>query len=81
VFFPVGGEFVVTEKVGAKGNVGLIRLNRPKALNALCDGLMNDLSNAIDKHEADPTIGALVITGNGKAFAAGTENLPLNASM
>jgi len=65
------GGFIETEKVGAKSNVGLIKLNRPKALNALCDGLMKDLSDAVDTFEADKSIGALVITGNGKAFAAG----------
>jgi len=66
-------EFVETEKVGGKKNVGLIKLNRPKALNALCDGLMNDLSSALDDFEADSEVGALIITGNGKAFAAGAD--------
>jgi len=55
-------EMVETEKVGAKQNVGLIRLNRPKALNALCDGLMKDLSGAIDLFESDPKVGSLIIT-------------------
>jgi len=64
-------EFVLTEKVGSKQNVGLITLNRPKALNALCDALMHDLSDAINEFENDKTIGALIITGQGKAFAAG----------
>jgi enoyl-CoA hydratase len=61
----------LTEKVGEKKNVGLITLNRPKALNALCDPLMKDLSDAIDEFEADTGIGAIVLTGGGKAFAAG----------
>lgn len=62
---------MTTEKVGKKLNVGLITLSRPKALNALCDGLMKDLSDAVDEFEKDPEIGALIITGQGKAFAAG----------
>lgn len=59
------------EKVGEKKNVGLIKLNRPQALNALCDGLVDDLSFALDELEGDSEVGALIITGNGKAFAAG----------
>ena len=57
------------EKKGANNNVGLITLNRPKALNALCDALMRDLSNALDELEADKEIGAIVLTGSTKAFA------------
>jgi len=68
-----GREYVETEKVGGKKNVGLIKLNRPKALNALCDGLMTDLSSALDEFEADSDVGAMIITGNGKAFAAGAD--------
>lgn len=64
-------EYVLTEKTGSKKNIGLITLNRPKALNALCDGLMRDLSDAIDEFEKDQDIAALIITGQGKAFAAG----------
>ncbi len=60
-----------TEKVGDKKNVGLITLNRPKALNALCDALMKDLSDAVDEFEGDKSIGTIVLTGEGKAFAAG----------
>lgn len=61
------------EKTGAKKNVALITLNRPKALNALCNGLMSDVSNALDKLEADSSIGAVIITGSEKAFAAGAD--------
>ena len=53
--------------------VGLIRLNRPKALNALSSELMVELGDALKKFEADPDIGAIVITGNEKAFAAGAD--------
>ena len=45
-------------------NVGLIKLNRPKALNALCDGLMSEVGDALQKMETDATIDAVVITGN-----------------
>ena len=53
--------------------VGLIRLNRPKALNALCDALIRELGAALDGFEADDRIGAVVITGGDKAFAAGAD--------
>jgi len=53
--------------------VGLIRLNRPKALNALNSQLMGELSVALDAFEADKGIGAIVITGSEKAFAAGAD--------
>ncbi|GFG33558.1 hypothetical protein Cfor_12309, partial [Coptotermes formosanus] len=66
-------EFIITETKGEKKNVGLITLNRPKALNALCDGLMREVSDAVDKFENDDNIGALVITGSEKAFAAGAD--------
>jgi enoyl-CoA hydratase len=59
--------------VETRGKVGLIRLNRPQALNALNRALMADLSHALDAFEADPTIGCMVITGSDKAFAAGAD--------
>lgn len=49
--------------------MGLIRLNRPKALNALCNGLMTELNQALDTFEEDPGVGAIVLTGGEKAFA------------
>lgn len=57
------------EKRGEKKNVGFIQLNRPKALNALCDGLMKEVGQALDAFEADGDVGAVVITGSEKAFA------------
>jgi enoyl-CoA hydratase len=63
-------EFVIVEK---KGAVGIIRLNRPQALNALCAGLIEDLGRALDEMEADEAIGCVVITGSEKAFAAGAD--------
>ena len=54
-------------------HVGLIILNRPNVLNALSDDLMDEVGDAVDKFEADNSIGALVVTGNDKAFAAGAD--------
>jgi enoyl-CoA hydratase len=56
-----------------RGKVGLITLNRPKQLNALNDELMDELGNALAAYEADENIGAIVITGSDKAFAAGAD--------
>jgi enoyl-CoA hydratase len=55
------------------GRVALIRLNRPKALNALCDQLMDELGAALLAFDADPGIGAIVLTGSERAFAAGAD--------
>ena len=59
--------------VETRGRVGLVTLNRPKALNALNDALMNELGEALAKFDADDGIGAIVITGSDKAFAAGAD--------
>jgi enoyl-CoA hydratase len=59
--------------VETRGRVGLVTLNRPKALNALNDALMNELGDALMKFEADEGVGAVVITGSDKAFAAGAD--------
>jgi enoyl-CoA hydratase len=59
--------------VETRGPVGLVTLNRPKALNALCDALVRELGAALDAFEADDAIGAVVITGSEKAFAAGAD--------
>ena len=56
-----------------RGRVGLITLNRPKALNALNDQVMDEIGAALDRFEADENIGAIVITGSEKAFAAGAD--------
>jgi enoyl-CoA hydratase len=55
------------------GRVGVITLNRPKALNALCDQLMTELGQALRGFDADAAIGAIVLTGSEKAFAAGAD--------
>jgi enoyl-CoA hydratase len=59
--------------VETRGPVGLVTLNRPKALNALNAGLAKELACALDAFEADDGIGAIVITGGEKAFAAGAD--------
>ncbi|XP_073846860.1 enoyl-CoA hydratase, short chain 1 [Musca autumnalis] len=66
-------EFIKTELAGEKKNVAVITLNRPKALNALCNGLMKELSSTLDQYEKDNSIAAIVITGSEKAFAAGAD--------
>ena len=53
--------------------VGLIRLNRPKALNALCDQLMTELGAGLRAFDDDSAIGAIVVTGSERAFAAGAD--------
>jgi enoyl-CoA hydratase len=63
-------EMILVETHGA---VGLIRLNRPKALNALCDQLMAELGQQLQAFDADPAIGAIVLTGSDRAFAAGAD--------
>ena len=60
-------------KTETKGRVGIIRLDRPKALNALCADLVRELGQALDAFEADPNVGCMVLTGSDKAFAAGAD--------
>jgi len=62
-----------TIQVQAQGRVGWITLHRPRQLNALNDTLMDELGTALLAFDADPGIGAIVITGGGKAFAAGAD--------
>ena len=59
--------------VETHGRVGLIRLNRPQALNALNSALIAEANAALDLFEADPSIGCMVLTGSEKAFAAGAD--------
>ena len=59
--------------VETRDHVGLITLNRPKAMNALNTALMIELGEALMKFDADPTVGAMVLTGSEKAFAAGAD--------
>jgi len=63
-------ETILTEK---RGEIGLITLNRPDAMNALNSTLLTELLDAVGKMDADARIGAMVITGSQKAFAAGVD--------
>ena len=63
-------EFITQE---TKGRVGVVTLNRPKQLNALNAKLMQELGQALQAFDADPAIGAILITGSEKAFAAGAD--------
>jgi enoyl-CoA hydratase len=65
-----GYETILVERRGA---VGLVTLNRPQALNALNARLVGELAMALEAFEADPAIGAIVVTGSDKAFAAGAD--------
>jgi enoyl-CoA hydratase len=67
-------EFILTDVHGdGERKTGLITLNRPKQLNALNDGLMNELGDAMKAFDADDGIGCIVVTGSEKAFAAGAD--------
>ena len=59
--------------IDIQDKVAVIRLNRPKALNALNDNMMNELGDALLKFDADDNIGCIVLTGSEKAFAAGAD--------
>lgn len=65
-------EYVQVERIAEKG-VGLVRLHRPKAMNALCDALFDDLIHATGAMDQDDEIGCIVVTGSDKAFAAGAD--------
>lgn len=59
-------EYIKTE---VQGKVGIITLNRPKALNALCDGLMQEVNHAAREFDKDVNVSAIILTGSEKAFA------------
>jgi len=59
--------------VETRGSVGLITLDRPKALNALSTGLIGELARAAESFDADAKVGAIVIAGSARAFAAGAD--------
>jgi len=63
-------QYILIEKIDS---VGLVRFNRPKALNALSPALMGELGEALEVFDADPEVGAIVITGSQRAFAAGAD--------
>ncbi|TCH98095.1 enoyl-CoA hydratase [Roseococcus sp. SYP-B2431] len=63
-------EMILTE---TQGRAAIVRLNRPQALNALCDELMAELAEAVAGFDADPAVAAIIVTGSEKAFAAGAD--------
>ncbi len=63
-------ETILTE---TRENVGLVRLNRPKSLNALNATLVREVTEALDAFDRDPAVGCMVLTGDEKAFAAGAD--------
>ena len=67
-------ECILTETVGS---VGIITLNRPDALNAFNKTLMDELTDAVKKFEADDSIGCLIITGSEKAWSPDARTLNL----
>jgi len=64
-------EYIIIER--PQPSVVLVRLNRPKALNALCSPLFKELNQALEEADKDDTVGAMVLTGSEKAFAAGAD--------
>ena len=65
-----GYEHILVER---RGTIGILQLNRPKMLNALSVDVFKEIARAIDGFEADESIGAIVITGSERAFAAGAD--------
>ena len=63
-------EMILTE---TRGRVGIITLNRPQAMNALNNQLITEVIDALEAYDKDDNIGAMVVTGNDKAFAAGAD--------
>ena len=65
------GQFqnLVVEKHGEKRNVAVVKMNRLKTMNALCDALMSEMAVALQQLEEDKDVGCIVITGSQRAFA------------
>jgi enoyl-CoA hydratase len=64
---------ILTEVKGEKKSIGFIQLHRPKALNALCGELIDELTVALKAFDKDPSISCVVLTGSARAFAAGAD--------
>src|SRR3954451_6269624 len=62
--------YILTE---IRNNVGLVRFHRPSVRNALCEDMVKELAAALDAFEADDSIGAIIVTGDEQAFAAGAD--------
>jgi len=67
----MSNKYIIVEKL--ENGVGVITLNRPEAYNALCTPLLDEVSDAIKTFDADSTVGAIVLTGGNKVFAAGAD--------
>ena len=67
----MSNKYIIVEKL--ENGVGVITLNRPEAYNALCTPLLDEVSNAIKNFDEDTSIGAIVLTGGNKVFAAGAD--------
>ena len=67
----MSNKYIIVEKL--ENGVGMITLNRPQAYNALCTPLLNEVSKAIKDFDGDSSIGAVVLTGGNKVFAAGAD--------
>lgn len=66
-------QYLLVDIKGKDSNVALVQLNRPKALNALCNGLMTELATVLQTLDQDKKIGCIVLTGSTRAFAAGAD--------
>jgi len=66
-------QYLLVDVKGKNSDVALVQLNRPKALNALCDGLMKELAIVLESLDQDKKIGCIVLTGSTRAFAAGAD--------
>src|SRR6266511_3993650 len=66
----MSSETIIVER---RGRVGIVRINRPQALNALSVTLMDELLGAVEAFDADAGIGCILLTGSDKAFAAGAD--------
>ena len=67
----MNNKYILVEKL--ENGVGVITLNRPEVYNALCTQLLNEVSAAIKDFDNDTNIGAIVLTGGNKVFAAGAD--------
>lgn len=67
----MSNKYIIVEKL--ENGVGIITLNRPEAYNSLCTPLLNEVSKAIKDFDEDSSIGAIVLTGGNKVFAAGAD--------
>ena len=66
-------KYLLVSRAGIDSRVAVLTLNRPKALNALCDGLITELNETLLKLDQDKSVGSIIITGSERAFAAGAD--------